>query len=136
ADRVDLRQVGKRSIEAMILAGACDQFTNPSAHRAQLMEGLDVVVREAQLRQEERASGQVSLFDMGGPASESTERPDPQLPDVPRWTESERLTREKEILGFFISGHPLERYRDEVRVFAQVNTASLKQFRDQKIELP
>jgi DNA polymerase-3 subunit alpha len=54
---------------------------------------------------------------------------------VPRWTESERLTREKEILGFFISGHPLERYRDEVRVFEQVNTSTLKQFRDQKVEI-
>jgi DNA polymerase-3 subunit alpha len=57
------------------------------------------------------------------------------LPDVPRWTESERLMREKEILGFFISGHPLEKYRDEVRVFEQVNTSTLKQFRDQKVEI-
>jgi DNA polymerase-3 subunit alpha len=134
ADRVDLKLAGRRSLEAMILAGACDQFTEPPGHRAQLLEGLDVVVREAQLRHEERASGQVSLFDMGSPA-EAAERPEPQMPDVPRWTETERLTREKEILGFFISGHPLERYRDEVRVFDQVNTTTLKQFRDKKVEL-
>ena len=62
--------------------------------------------------------------------------PPPPLPDVPRWPEAERLTREKEVLGFFISGHPLEKYRDEVRIFDRVNTASLKQFRDQRIELP
>ncbi|MGH7465622.1 MAG: DNA polymerase III subunit alpha, partial [Longimicrobiales bacterium] len=135
ADRVDLKLAGRRSLEAMILAGACDQFTDPPAHRAQLIEGLDHVVREAQLRHEERASGQVSLFDLGGPAMESAERPEPLLPDVPRWTETERLTREKEILGFFISGHPLEKYRDEVRVFEQVNTSVLRQFRDQKVEL-
>jgi DNA polymerase III subunit alpha len=135
ADRVDLRMAGKRSIEALILSGACDQLTAPPAHRAQLLDGLDMVVREAQLRHEERASGQASLFDMGGPAEAAPQRPEPQLPDVPRWTESERLTREKEILGFFISGHPLERYRDEVRVFDQVNTSTLKQFRDQKVEL-
>ncbi|MGH7448965.1 MAG: DNA polymerase III subunit alpha, partial [Longimicrobiales bacterium] len=135
ADRVDLKLAGRRSLEAMILAGACDQFTDPPAHRAQLIEGLDHVVREAQLRHEERASGQVSLFDMDGPAMESAERPEPLLPDVPRWTETERLTREKEILGFFISGHPLEKYRDEVRVFEQVNTSVLRQFRDQKVEL-
>src|SRR5690606_21709286 len=190
ADRVDLRLVGRRSIEALILAGACDQFTDPPGHRAQLLEGLDVVVREAQLRHEERESGQVSLFDMGGGSDATAQRPAPLLPDVPRWTEperqtrakeilgffssgdplarhrdevrvfdqvssatltgqrparllpdvprwteSERLTREKEILGFFISGPPLERYRDEVRVFVQVNKATLKQFRDQKVEL-
>jgi DNA polymerase III subunit alpha len=135
AERVDLRLVGKRSIEALILSGACDQFTQPAAHRAQLLEGLDHVVREAQLRHEEQASGQGSLFDIGGPAEAAPERPEPSLPDVPRWAESERLTREKEILGFFISGHPLERYRDEVRVFESVNTQSLKQFRDQKVEL-
>ncbi|CAN5645609.1 DNA polymerase III subunit alpha [soil metagenome] len=134
ADRVDLRLAGKRSLEALILSGACDQFTSPPAHRAQLLEALELVVREAQLRHEERASGQVSLFDTGG-AAELQERPEPALPDVPRWTETERLTREKEILGFFISGHPLERYRDEVRLFEQVNTAALKQFRDQKVEL-
>ncbi|HUF49902.1 MAG TPA: DNA polymerase III subunit alpha [Longimicrobiales bacterium] len=135
ADRVDLRLAGKRSLEALILAGACDQFTAPPAHRAQLLEALELVVREAQLRHEERASGQASLFDTGGPALDVPQRPEPQLPDVPRWTESERLAREKEILGFFISGHPLEKYRDEVRVFEHVNTATLKQFRDQKVEL-
>jgi DNA polymerase-3 subunit alpha len=135
ADRVELRLVGKRSLEALILAGACDAFTQPPGHRAQLLEGLDMAVREAQLRQEERASGQVSLFDMGGPTLAEPHRPDPQLPDVPRWTESERLTREKEILGFFISGHPLEKYREEVGVFEAVNTVSLKQFRDQQVEL-
>jgi DNA polymerase-3 subunit alpha len=134
ADRVDLRLAGKRSLEALVLAGACDTFTQPPGHRAQLLAGLETVVREAQLRHEERASGQASLFDLGG-AQDSPARPEPPLPDVPRWPESERLAREKEILGFFISGHPLERYRDEVRVYEGVHTAGLKAFRDQKVEL-
>ena len=135
AERVDLRLAGKRSLEALILAGACDSFTSPAGHRAQLLGALELVVREAQLRHEERASGQASLFDLGGPAEEAPARPEPVLPELPRWPESERLAREKEILGFFISGHPLERFRDEVRVYEAVNTASLKQFRDQKVEL-
>jgi DNA polymerase-3 subunit alpha len=58
------------------------------------------------------------------------------LPDVPPWTEAERLAREKEIVGFFITGHPLAKFRDELRVFGQVATANLKQFRDQRVELP
>jgi DNA polymerase III subunit alpha len=132
AERVDMRAVGRRSLEALVLAGACDSF----GHRAQLLAGLDMIVREAQLRQAEKASGQASLFDLGGPAEASPERPEPQLPDVPRWPEAERLAREKEILGFFISGHPLDRFRDEMRVFGQVGTATLRQFRDQKVELP
>jgi DNA polymerase-3 subunit alpha len=130
AQRVDLRVAGKRALEALILSGACDKF----GHRAQMLDGLEMIVREAQLRQEEQASGQASLFDMGDDEAPA-ERPEPTLPDVPRWAESERLAREKEILGFFISGHPLEKYRDEVRVFEHVNTATLKQFRDQKVEL-
>jgi DNA polymerase-3 subunit alpha len=131
AERVDLRIVGRRAIEALILSGACDEF----GHRAQMMAALDMVLREAQLRQEEHDAGQVSLFDFGDTAA-APERPEPPLPDVARWPESERLAREKEILGFFISGHPLERYRDELRAFEAVTTANLKQFRDQKIELP
>ena len=146
ADRVDLRVVGKRSLEAMIASGACDSLVKdqekprdgssnaPLGHRARLFAGVEMVVREAQLRQEERAAGQASLFDPGGPAG--IERPEPELPDVPRWSESERLAREKEVVGFFITGHPLARFRDELRVYGRVNTANLKQFRDQKIEIP
>jgi DNA polymerase-3 subunit alpha len=139
AERVDLRLVGKRSLEALVLSGACDSLTErlPSGtgNRAQLMAALDAVVREAQLRQVERAAGQGSLFDFGE-AGAGVKRPEPALPDVPPWTEAERLAREKEVVGFFITGHPLSRFRDELRVFGQVATANLKQFRDQRIELP
>ena len=131
-DRVDLRVVGRRVLEALIQAGACDSF----GHRAQLMAGLEVAIRESQLRQIERESGQASLFDLMAPAnSPALSRSEPTLPDVPRWPESERLAREKEILGFFISGHPLEKYADVVRMYQEVNTATLKAQRDQKIEL-
>jgi DNA polymerase III subunit alpha len=131
-ERVDLRLVGRRALEALIQAGACDSF----GHRAQLMAGLEVAIRESQLRQIERESGQASLFDLMAPnTADALPRSEPTLPDVPRWSESERLTREKEILGFFISGHPLEKYADIVRIYQDVNTATLKSYRDQKIEL-
>ena len=141
-DRVDLRAVGKRTLEALILAGACDSLATrlPSGapHRAQLVAGLDDIVREVQLRAQERESGQASLFDaLDGGAGAATQelRPEPKLPDVEPWPESERLAKEKEILGFFISGHPLDKFREEVRIFEHVNTANLKEHRDQKIEL-
>jgi DNA polymerase-3 subunit alpha len=132
-DRIDLRVCGKRALEALTLAGAFDSL----GHRAQVFAGLEPMIREAQLRAEERASGQASLFDAFGADGVEAQplRPEPKLPEIEPWPESERLAREKEILGFFISGHPLEKYREEVRVFEQVNTANLKEYRDQKVEL-
>ncbi len=138
-ERVDLRMVGRRVLEALIQAGACDSLTGSlesGGHRAQLMASLDLVIGEAVLRQTERESGQGSLFDLlAGPSSTPEPRPEPKLPDVPRWAEAERLTREKEILGFFISGHPLEKFADLVKVYEDVNTSTLKSYRDQKVEL-
>jgi len=130
-DRIDLRVAGRRTLEALTLAGAFDAF----GHRAQILAGLDMMIREAQLRAEERVSGQASLFDSFGADTSPVERQEPTLPDVPPWPEAERLAKEKETLGFFISGHPLERFREEVRVFESVNTANLKEHRDQKVEL-
>src|SRR5690606_13635233 len=140
-DRIDLRVAGRRTLEALITAGACDSLspaaTCGAANRAQLLAGLEGAFREAQLRASEREAGQGSLFDAlgGGPDPAPELRPEPVLPDVEPWSEAERLAREKEILGFFISGHPLEKFREEVRLFDHVNTGNLRDFRDQKVEL-
>ena len=88
---------------------------------------------EVQARQAEEAAGQASLF--GGDDS-NLRRADPALPEVPVWSEGDRLTREKESLGFYISGHPLDRYRSVVEAFAPVTTANLKSFLGQSVELP
>jgi DNA polymerase-3 subunit alpha len=123
--RVDLRVFNKRVFEALIAAGACDGL---GGHRAQLMAALDAAMSEATLQQEEAEKGQVSLFGdlLGGPAEE-VHRPSgaPALPNTPPWTESERLQREKELLGFYISGHPLEKYRTECELFASHTVAQL-----------
>jgi DNA polymerase-3 subunit alpha len=128
-ERVDIRALNKRAAEALIAAGALDAF----GHRAQLLAGLDTAYSEVQARQAERDAGQASLF---GGADAPLERSDPELPNVPEWTEAERLAREKEALGFFISGHPLERYREVVRAFEPVSSATLKQYSGQSVELP
>jgi len=125
-DRVDLRLCNKRVIESLIDAGACDSL---GGHRAQLVAALDHAFGEAQVRQQERTSGQHALFGEDTPAAS----PPQALPDVPPWTEHERLAREKAVLGFFISGHPLAKYRTEVELFGNRTTATLGMWSEQKV---
>ena len=126
-ERVDLRALNKRATEALIAAGALDAF----GHRAQLLAGLDSAYGEVQARQAEEAAGQASLF--GGEAT--VEHITPSLPQVPEWDEADRLAREKEALGFFISGHPLERFREVVRAFDAVNSRTLAERAGASVDL-
>ena len=120
-DRVDLRACNKRVFEALIASGALDGL---GGHRAQYWHALDSAMQEASLKQQEKAMGQVSLF--GGPADGGAAPVGPRaLPNVAPMAESERLTREKEILGFYISGHPLEPYRMECELFATHTVSQL-----------
>src|SRR3954454_862376 len=112
-ERIDLRLCNKRVLESLVAAGACDTL---GGHRKQLIEALDPALAEAQLLQAEREAGQVSLFGDSGdggnggatngasaPAGSSADSALSVLPDIPAWTEAERLAKEKEVLGFFIS---------------------------------
>ncbi|MEO8448963.1 MAG: DNA polymerase III subunit alpha [Gemmatimonadota bacterium] len=127
--RIDLRLCNKRVVESLIAAGACDSL---GGHRNQLSSALDHALSEAQLLQEERAAGQASLFGEGPDAQREIRV---KLPDVPAWTEAERLAREKELIGFFISGHPLEPYRPEVELFGTRTTATLHQWSEQPVTI-
>src|SRR5438094_162013 len=118
----------KRVLEALIDAGACDSL---GGHRAQLVAALEDAFAEAQARQAEREAGQVGMFGEEAPISHPASR----IPDVPAWTEHERLAREKAVLGFFISGHPLANYRTEVELFGTRTTATLGLWSDQKVRL-
>ena len=121
-ERVDLRLCNKRVFEALIASGALDSL---GGHRAQFLSALDAALQEAGLRQDEAASGQGSLFGLAN----ADEAPRPQLsrslPNISAWSDSERLAKEKEILGFYISGHPLEPFRTEVEIFATHSVSSL-----------
>jgi DNA polymerase III subunit alpha len=129
--RVDLRVCNKRVFEALIFAGALDSL---GGHRAQLAGALDGAIREASLKQEEIASGQVSLFgDPGG--GESNSVANPVLPNIAPWPEAERLAKEKEILGFYTSGHPLEPFRTECELFATHRVADLGDWRPEPMAL-
>ncbi len=125
-ERIDLRLCNKRVLESLVSAGACDSL---SGHRKQLVEALEPALAEAQLLQQERDAGQASLF-----GDSTTPRPRHAAPpDMPPWTEAERLTREKEVLGFFISGHPLERFREEVELFGTRTTATLGEWSEHPV---
>ncbi len=126
--RVDLRLNNKRVIEALIGAGALDGLGS----RAAMTAAVEAVLREAQLRQRDRETGQQSLF--GG--DEHGGRTAPPLPDIPEWGEAEKLAREKELVGFFVSGHPLDEHRDLVELYARrTNARNLAERRDRKVEI-
>ena len=121
-ERIDMRLCNKRVLESLVAAGACDSL---GGHRKQLSEALESALGEAQLLQQEREAGQASLFGEAQDSGAAGHRGGTALPDVPPWTEAERLAKEKEVLGFFISGHPLERFRSEVELFGTRTTATL-----------
>ncbi len=127
-DRIDLRLCNKRVLEALVDAGACDSL---GGHRAQLVAALEHAFGEAQARQDERSAGQHALF---GDTSR-TPHPASRLPDVDPWSEHERLVREKAVLGFFISGHPLAKYRAEVELFGTRTTATLATWSEHKVRI-
>jgi len=110
---LDLSTVGKRTIEALAHAGALDELEGT---RAQLAEAVDGAVRYGQKVQADRAAGQNSLFGNGEIGSSDME---PSLPkDVEPWPTGTRLKYEHSVLGFYVSGHPLDEYRAEVEAFA------------------
>jgi len=130
-ERVDLRTCNKRVFEALIFAGAMDSL----GHRAQLAAALDGAMQSASLVQQEKASGQGSLFGNFGAAPEAKQHIAPTLPALKPMPESERLQREKEILGFYISGHPLEPFRAECELLASHTIAGLGHWTDQPVSI-
>jgi DNA polymerase-3 subunit alpha len=121
--RVDLRLVNRRVLESLVKAGAFDSLKST---RAGLLAGLDQAMEAGQRRQRDREEGQASLFDAigGGPGSESA-RPRAEPAAVPEWPPEEMLAYEKEVLGFYLSGHPLEQYRDLGRRLGAATAAEL-----------
>ena len=109
-EKVDLRVMNKRVIESLIKAGALDSL----GARGQLMAAVDKAMERAQKAQRDAAQGQTGLFGLfdEGPAKG---RGGDELPRVADWEESERLANEKEVLGFFVSGHPLDKYAGKLR---------------------
>ncbi|HWZ50756.1 MAG TPA: DNA polymerase III subunit alpha [Granulicella sp.] len=118
-EKVDLRLLNKRVLESLIKAGAMDCFGG----RAQVMAALDKAIERAQKAQRDEASGQHGLFGIFDEALVSGAKKEDALPNVPEWDEHTRLQSEKEVLGFFVSGHPMDKYREKLRNMKVVTTA-------------
>jgi DNA polymerase III subunit alpha len=121
--RIDLRACNRRALESLVAAGALDDIGG--AHRAQLLAALDTAMQEAGLAQQEREMGQASLFGEAAPSAPRTVGGARALPVAPMMGESERLQQEKAILGFYVSGHPLEPFRTEAELMATHGVAQL-----------
>jgi DNA polymerase-3 subunit alpha len=129
-DRVDSRAVNRRALEALIHCGALDQL-DPNQNRNQLIHDLELILDWAQARSRDRASGQGNLFDMLGSspsptvnAFESAPKANPVLDFAPQ----ERLRLEKEIIGFYISDHPLKPLQASARMLAPINLSDLQDY--------
>jgi DNA polymerase-3 subunit alpha len=125
-EHVDLRLVNKRVLESLIKAGALDSIAAGSggaaAIRARLFNAVDRAIEHGSRHQRDRDKGQHQLFGaFGDDESEATVR----LPDAPAWTETQQLTFEKEALGLYMSGHPLERFAEELKIFGARRIAEL-----------
>jgi DNA polymerase-3 subunit alpha len=118
-ENVDLRLLNKRVLESLIKSGAMDSL----GRRAQLMAVLDKAMERAQKTQRDAESGQHGLF--GVFQQEEAPVNNDKLPEVPDWDEHVRLAAEKEILGFFITGHPLEKYRDKLTDLGALSTEEI-----------
>ena len=108
-ENVDLRLLNKRVIESLIKAGALDSL---GARRSQMMHVLDRAMELGANHQRAASSAQHGLFIGGAEPEPVVAAP---LPDVPEWSETERLTGEKEVLGFYVTGHPLRKVRGQDR---------------------
>ncbi len=122
-DRVDLHRVNKKVLESLIKCGAFDSLEK---NRCRLMEGYEDVVTAAQRRNKDRMNGQTSLFDQ--PEVIDTVRH--ELPDVPEWDHDILLSYEKEMLGFYITGHPLLKYADLLNAVVDTNSVTLSKKQD------
>ena len=117
--RVQGPQVNKRVMESLIKCGALDSFGLP---RAQLLAGCEAIMKWAEYEARRANSAQMGLFAASGGKDPTR----PELPQAAEWSEGEQLNHEREILGFFITGHPLDRYESRLHGVVSLTTALIK----------
>ena len=126
-ERVDLRLCNRKVLESLIKCGAFDDF---GLFRAQLMAMIDQALEVGSNLQKDKSRGQYSFFAGGGEAGgfEGGE----QAPNIPEWPENQRLAYERELMGFYVSSHPLANYAKILKNHATAYTHTLSEFKDQQ----
>ncbi len=115
--RIDMRKITKKTLEALICAGAFDFTGKP---RKALFEASEAALQSGASAQKDRESGQFGLF-----SSKVQGPPEERVKAAEEWSERERLALEKQAIGFYITGHPLARYAEDVKRYATHTCASL-----------
>ncbi len=121
--KVDLRKINKKVLESLIKCGAFDSIEEG---RRPLMEGFEQVVDFAQKRNSDREMGQLNFFDQSDIADDMKS----PLPDVPEWDHDELLSYEKETLGFYITGHPLLKFEDDLKLIVNAGSENIGEKKD------
>lgn len=137
--RIDLRAANKKTLESLALGGGFDSF--PNIHRAQYFSEddgvifLEKAIRYGNKYQDNQNSAQVSIFD----GVEGEEIDEPTIPSCEEWSTLEKLNYEKEVVGIFISGHPLDDFEVEIKNFARGNLtflSNLPKIKGKELALP
>jgi DNA polymerase-3 subunit alpha len=128
-EEIDLRLANKRVLEALVKSGACDSFGPPGISlalgRARLFASVDSAIEHGNRTQRDREEGQADLFGVGGDEGGGLSLI--RLPDAAPWGELELLAHEKDALGLYLSGHPVDRYADDLRTFGARSAGDLMQ---------
>lgn len=127
-ERVDLRAVNRKVTESLIKCGAFDSFNQ---HRSQLMVSLDKTLEIAGYLAKDRQNGQLSFFD-SRKNEKSFKKKFEDMPTIEEWPENLRLSYEKEMIGFYITGHPLNLHKKVLETYRSVSIADVKEFSNQR----
>ncbi len=125
-ERINLKIVNSRVIESLIKVGSFDN--SEKLNRKTLLENLDMILAYCKKRQEESSLGLVSLFDMGGDSLSQTAESNLDIQEVAEFDDLEKLSHEAELMGIYISGHPLDRYASLMKEMASMPISQVQDF--------
>jgi DNA polymerase-3 subunit alpha len=122
--RVDLTAVNRRVVESLIKCGA---FDSTQMSRARMIAALDEAIRLGQAFQRDSQSNQIDIFGLLGGENKAARKPGPLYPEIEEWSAQQALAFEKEALGFYITGHPLDKYERVIKKLTNGTIAELKE---------